>query len=115
MLDAAKRDLEEMRQLALLPTVANFDAINSKLEHLANLLSGVATDQDPRRLKRPELKAFLKQLPVEMARLSQLMAAPANFYESLACIRALHFCSYERTGAVRSLEPQSSPRTVLHL
>lgn len=115
MLKAAEREVQEIGQLVLRPTPANFQAIQSKLEILAGLLSRAMADPAALSADAREFRHFCEQLPAEMSRIQALMAAPAMFYQRLETIRALHFGSYERSGAVRSLDFKPSTRTVMHL
>jgi hypothetical protein len=115
MLQAAEKEVREIRQLALTPTPANFQAIQSKLEGLAALLSQAIANRAVLPSDTAQLRKFLTQLPVEMGRLRVLMHAPAYFYQQLETIRAGHFGSYERSGALRTLDSKPLARTVMHL
>src|SRR5579885_3198043 len=115
MLEAAEKEVREIRQLALTPTPANFQAIQSKLECLAGLLSQAIANQAVLPSDTAQLRKFLTQLPAEMGRLRVLMQTPAHFYQQLETIRAVHFGSYERSGTLRTLGAKPLSRTVMHL
>jgi hypothetical protein len=115
MLQAAQTEVQELRELALNPTPANFQAIQVKLESLATYLSQVLNNPSSEFNETTALRGFLNQLPFEMSRLRNLMQAPVSFYERLDTIRVLHFGSYARSGEMHSLETKPFSRTVVHL
>lgn len=115
MFEEARREVHAIRELALNPTPHNFQRINNKLEWLAAVLSRLANSPDRVSSASPEARDFLMNLRTEITRMHVLLRQPTMFYQSLETLRAMHFGSYERSGSMRSLEPTSFVRTVLHL
>lgn len=116
MPELAHTQFEEIRQLALDPTPANFRAIEAKLETLAfNLSAILANPESVSSEEAGTTRRFLQQLPEATTRLQNLMHAPLAFYQTLDQLRAAHFGSYERSGGMRGLEAKPSSTTVVHL
>lgn len=115
MLELGEPDIEQIRRLALDPTPANWQAIQTKLQAVAAALSSALADPDPLSRETAVTREFLRRLPAELARVQTLMHAPLAFYQRLETLRMNHFGAYERSGALRSLEAKPFSRTVLHL
>jgi hypothetical protein len=115
MFDAVQKEIAEARQLALDPVPENYQEINGKLQFLADYLAQRIASPDREWLAEQSTQQLVRRLPSEMARLRDLMQAPLQFYAGLAFIHAQHFGSYERSGALRCLQPKPSGETVVHL
>jgi hypothetical protein len=114
MVETAARELKEIRRLLLDPTPENFQQVTEKLQHIAasvqSLTAGNTHDSLP-----GQRRTFFLKLRNDITNIRTLMQAPLKFYEELQILRAAQFGSYERTGALKSLEPQPSSSTVIHL
>jgi hypothetical protein len=113
MFEEANHEVHAIQELVLVPTPHNFQSANNKLEWLAAFLSRLSASPDG--VPPAATRDFLLRIRAEMARLHTLMSQPVMFYQSLETLRAVHFGSYERSGNMRSLEPTTHVRTIVHL
>jgi hypothetical protein len=112
MVEAAVQEIREIRRLLADPTPENYERVTGKLENIVVLLERLTQHADGPDGKQ---RALLSGLPAEMAMIRRLMETPLRFYQCLQALRAAHFGAYERSGTIRSLEPQLSSTTLIHL